>query len=444
LFVPMAQGNIRPLSERAFFLTFSSLFGMNPLPYRLFILLNQLVNVALLMLVARRLTRSATAGLLAPVLWLANISLIIPMSWSATYNQIQCATFFLLSFYLFIRYTETGKKAYYAAQWLTFLLGLFSLELMVVYPAVAALFALLMARAFFRSTLPMLVVSMLASVALGSLGGNHYNFYYDRSFHVGSLLATFWEHWKTVLGCIAFAEPRGLPPSAGLVATGILSLAIIGFVVSQALKKRFLPLLALGWFVIALGPFLPLHNRKMQYYPELAAMGLAILAAVALAQSFRGRKLSASFAVALAILYMVPSLFVVHAGMRYYFERGERVRLMVEGVEAAKRSEPGRMILLKGIDDDLFWASIYYQPFRLFGWHDVFLTPENRVLIFDNPHFDSLGAYFFPDDRLIRALRDRAATVLGVNGRTLTNVTISYMHWIDPIPYSVPADSANR
>ena len=35
LFAPMAQGTIRPLSERAFFLVFESLFGLHALPFRI-------------------------------------------------------------------------------------------------------------------------------------------------------------------------------------------------------------------------------------------------------------------------------------------------------------------------------------------------------------------------------------------------------------------------
>ena len=35
LFAPVAQGTIRTLSERVFYLSFSTLFGLNALPYRI-------------------------------------------------------------------------------------------------------------------------------------------------------------------------------------------------------------------------------------------------------------------------------------------------------------------------------------------------------------------------------------------------------------------------
>ncbi|HUA87420.1 MAG TPA: hypothetical protein VMB85_26375, partial [Bryobacteraceae bacterium] len=38
LFAPEAQGTVRVLSERAFFLVFTPLFGLHALPYRLIVL----------------------------------------------------------------------------------------------------------------------------------------------------------------------------------------------------------------------------------------------------------------------------------------------------------------------------------------------------------------------------------------------------------------------
>src|SRR5579864_466788 len=89
LFIPFAQGTIRPWSDRVFFLVFSSLFGLHSLPFRLFVFLNQFVNLILLAALARQLTGSALAGIAAPLLWLSNMALVTPMAWSAAYNEVQ-------------------------------------------------------------------------------------------------------------------------------------------------------------------------------------------------------------------------------------------------------------------------------------------------------------------------------------------------------------------
>ena len=91
MFSPLAQGTVRPFSERGFFMVFSYFFGLRALPYRAFVFLNQFVNIVLVMLMTRKLTKSDLAAFLAPLLWLVNVALIIPMSWSASYNEIQCA-----------------------------------------------------------------------------------------------------------------------------------------------------------------------------------------------------------------------------------------------------------------------------------------------------------------------------------------------------------------
>src|SRR5579884_3858923 len=50
LFEPQAQGTVRVLSERLYFLVLSSLFGMHALPYRIVVFATQLANLALISL----------------------------------------------------------------------------------------------------------------------------------------------------------------------------------------------------------------------------------------------------------------------------------------------------------------------------------------------------------------------------------------------------------
>jgi Predicted membrane-bound mannosyltransferase len=161
LFTPMAQGSVRPLSERGFFLLFESLFGLNALPFRIWVFLTQFANLALIAWLAWKLTGSRSVGFWAPILWLVNPALATPMSWTSSYNQILCAFFLLASLSLFVRYAETGERRYYWLQWIPFLLGFGALELNVVYPAIAALYSIACARRRVFSTLPMFGVSLI-------------------------------------------------------------------------------------------------------------------------------------------------------------------------------------------------------------------------------------------------------------------------------------------
>ncbi|HEV2689587.1 MAG TPA: glycosyltransferase family 39 protein, partial [Bryobacteraceae bacterium] len=142
LFRPQAEGTVRTLSERLFFLVFSTLFGLESPPFRIWAFLTQFANVVLLIQITRRLTGSELAGFVAPILWCANAGFALAIGWSAAYNQIACAFFMLLAFYLLLRYVDTGQRKYWIWQWVVFLLGFLVLELNVVYPALAAGYAL--------------------------------------------------------------------------------------------------------------------------------------------------------------------------------------------------------------------------------------------------------------------------------------------------------------
>lgn len=434
MFAPLAQGTVRTWSERGFFMAFSYLFGLRALPYRAFVFLNQFLNVVLVMLIARKLTRSELAGFLAPLFWLSNVALIIPMSWNSSYNEIQCTSFLLLSFYLFICYTETAERKFYWAQWVTFVLGFGALEINVVYPAIAALYALLFARRYFRSTLPMIAVS-IAFVIIDRLAGTQKgNFYYDMDFHLGALITTFWQYWNILLGIPTGGDFKGWRPDLARSAAILLTVAIVVFALGQARKRRWLPLFFIGWFFIVLGPLLPLHNHVTDYYLTIPAIGMAMLAAYALSIAWQRGWAATAIAVVLALLYFIPSVNRVRAGMLSYFDRADRVRALVQSVAYAKHIHPGKLILLKDVDDELFWACVYDSPFHIFGWNDVFLAPDSRPLVHEDPHLNPVDGYFLPESAARRVVDDDAAVVYAVEGRKLRNITKPYRILVDGQP----------
>src|SRR5262249_3452131 len=108
LFAPAAQGTIRPWSEPGFFLTFHKLFGLNPLPFRLVIFATHFADLALVAIIGTRLTGMRSAGFCAALLWTINASLVEPLGWACTYNQVMCGFFLLLAFCFLLRHIETG------------------------------------------------------------------------------------------------------------------------------------------------------------------------------------------------------------------------------------------------------------------------------------------------------------------------------------------------
>lgn len=425
MFAPLAQGTIRPWSERAFFMIFSYFFGLHARAYHEFVFVNQFVDIALLIIVTRKLTQSALAGFLAPMLWLCSIALVTPLAWAAAYNEVQCAMFLLLGLYLFMRYTETGRNSLYLGVWATFLLGFGANEINVVFPAIALLYALLFARKYWTGTIPMLAVSGVYTVLHQMVHVRTSDYYYDMDFHAQTLASTLWQYWRMLLALPDFVSFHRFPDWLGIAGLTILSVALLGLGAWQAMKRNFLPVFFLGWFLIVLSPLLPIHNHVTDYYLFVPSMGIAMLAAYGAAVAWK-RGWTRPIAVILMLLYAVPSGMEAHRYTRAVFERGERSRHLIQSVAYAKKIHPGKTILLDNVDDELFWSAVYGSPFQILGWHDVFMTPDCLTLIKPDPHFGSIDPFVLPAAAVARSLQDGTAVVYSVEENKLRNVTRTY------------------
>jgi hypothetical protein len=113
MFAPMAQGAIRPWSERGFFMLFESLFGLDSLPWRLCVFITAAADILLISRLALRLTRSRLAAFLSPVLWIANAALTDTLFWTSVYNELLCPLFLLSALLLFMRWPDTGRTAWW-------------------------------------------------------------------------------------------------------------------------------------------------------------------------------------------------------------------------------------------------------------------------------------------------------------------------------------------
>ncbi|MES1260501.1 MAG: hypothetical protein ABUS49_02105, partial [Acidobacteriota bacterium] len=144
LFSPYAQGTIRPWSERVPFLLTALFFGTDCLPLRIAVFCTAAADLLLIAWVVRRMTESRMAALAAACFWAASPAIVSPMTWNSSYNEVQSPLFLLGALALFIRYAESGKTRFWWWQVLVFISGFGSLENNVVYPALAAAWALFM------------------------------------------------------------------------------------------------------------------------------------------------------------------------------------------------------------------------------------------------------------------------------------------------------------
>jgi hypothetical protein len=275
LFAPLSQGTVRTLSERIFFMSFSGIFGVNALPYRCWVFLTFALSLIVLGSLCSKLTGSRAAGFWAMILWTVNCAMGNVLTWTAIYYEILCALFLLAGIWLLVRYVETGRQTFYVAQWITFLVGFAVLELNVVYPALAAAYALCCARRILGKVLPMFIAS--AAYTLWHISNapfqtsGPYKLYWD-----AGVLSTLWTYWKWALGPNRLIF-LGIYPSALRSLLALLLMAgLFGFLAWKMYRREWLTAFFAAWFVIVMSPLLPLREHMDGSYLTVPLIGLAM------------------------------------------------------------------------------------------------------------------------------------------------------------------------
>lgn len=422
LFVPRSFGTIRPLSERGFFLSFYALFGLNAVPFRILVHLTQLANLILLAWITHRLTGSRLAGSLAALFWASSSVLAAALAWTSSYNQILCAFFLLLGFSCLVRHVETGRRSYWIAQWVSFLLGFGALEVNVVYPVIAASYAWFWARAYFRKTLWLFVPSLLYGAAHLLVAPKPAAGVYAPRLDT-TVLAALWRYWEMALGPSRLSPvwPEFAPWAPA--ATAALTAALLGFVAWQIIQRRWKYLFPLIWFLALLAPFLPFSGHVSDYYLAAPVSGLAVLGAWAVVRAWSARGWRRWLGILLAALYLAVSLPTTRTVLRWHYERGRMARALVYGLARAKQLHPGKTILLTGVTTDLFWTAVFDKPYRLLGLTHVYLAPGAEENIEAHPELGDVMEFVLPPGVALEALEEKRAVVYDASGDRPANVT---------------------
>ena len=425
LFGPKAQGTIRPLSERAFFMLGFHLFGLDALPFHIAVFATHFANLGLAAVIGARLTGSRAAGLCAAMLWVVNSSGILPLGWVCVYNQVLCGFFLLLAFYFLLRYVETGRRSFYVWQWVAFVAGFGAQELNLVYPAIAAAYTVLCARRYLRGTLPMFLVSAVYVAAHQAIAPSLKTGDYAMHF-TGAMLRTLAKYWTWSVGPTFLFTPLVLPRWMLPVGVAVVSTGLLVFLAQKTKAGANAALFCLAWFVIVLAPVLPLRDHQTEYYVFLPVLGLAWLGGWALAESWSAGPAARATAVSLAAIYIAIALPTTLATTRWSHDITVRVRALVEGVEAAHELHPKQSLLLEGVDTDLFWNGVLDKPFRLFGLDHVYLAPDSERRIEQHPDLGNPADYVLPAAMVTSALDRGELEVYDVRGPRLRNITGTY------------------
>jgi hypothetical protein len=377
LFSPQAQGSIRPLGERVWFLAASSLFGLNPVPLHLLALLTQIGNVFLVVAVGRRLLRSPMAAGIAATLWVLSDSLVEPMVWASAYNEILYTFWFLLAFGALIRWIDSGISAWFALHIAAVVLGLATLELMITFPVIAAAWVALFVPKRWRAVIPsaalagLFILIHLFAVRFPRSGPYRMSFGW-------SLINNFLHYWTSVLGPAEYGRIHQTSAGMTLAGTLLISASVLLWVIIGTGRKLRTGPFCLLWFALGLLPVLPLSAHATAYYAFLPLIGLAWLAGDALvrAPSWPVRSLALACAVLYASCEIPSTLFVRDWYRARSSEVEERERRLADAVQQIRHVQPSGPVFLTRIDSGQFWWGLCYGELIRRGFTDLHILPD--------------------------------------------------------------------
>lgn len=394
LFEPMAQGTIRTLGERVPFLVLRGLFGVNPLPFRILSFLTFCAVVLLIERVTARITGSAAAGIWAAMLWMASGAVGVVMAWASPFHELLLAATMLAALDQLTRYSESGAPRHLAAQWLLFLGGFLVTEQNVVYPALALAYALTLAPKLVRTVLPMFVASALYVAvhlwAAPASAAEPYRLHWDTS-----MATTLWAYWKLAMGPNQLIHFQIHPSIWRSALTVLLTAGLLVFLISELWRGRRIAALFALWFLATLAPFLPLRNHISEYYLAVPRFALAMWGAWAFIAGWRagaGQRIAATLVLVTALGVGVPIAWI---NAQSFHDRAAKIHRAVEKVRAAVGENKDRVVVLHGVDPDLFWSGIYHRPLRFWGIQNVYVSDGDRPGIEAGGDPEQAAPFFF-------------------------------------------------
>lgn len=365
LFLPEAQGTVRVLSERLFFLVFSSVFGLHAAPFRLFALATWFVALALAGAVGARITGSRAAGIAAAVVWTTSFGVAVPLMWSSAYNQILCSALLLAALYARARFLESGEGRWRVTEWAAYLAGFGALEVTVMYPLAALLYTRCVARTkdawAWALLAPAAIFGAIHWLAIVRPAGEIYRVAVD-----GRIAGTALTYVKNALG------PDGFPVRWAIGA------ALAAFFICRLWRRDSGVLFPVAWFALFIAPVLPLPNHILYYELTIPLIGMAWLSGWALEWAWSAGGLARALAIGLAAAFLAGSLPQINMDTAEWLPRTLRMRIAVRRAQAVAAEHPGVSLIFQGVDQELFDTGFEDEPFRLMGVTRVYLAPGNE------------------------------------------------------------------
>lgn len=323
----------RPISLQNYFFISQSLFGLNPIGFRLITLVLFLGSGWQIARVIGKISNNKSVGLLAASFWLTSSIHFMAVTWIAAAYNITGTFFFLLTSFLFLKYTEAGKKIFYILSLLSFAICIGSFEFSVAWVPIFFLYYFNIQKNSFAKTLrvffPYAVLSAVYLILRLSIINVPDIAEYEIALSQNSLKALFWyflwvfnipeEFKKQIVNNLLQFNSKFQMEFTKLIIiafAGAMTVILAGIVLpfAQLVRKKYfknqkLIFLFIFWFLIAISPVLIIPNHSFVMYLTLSSIGLYALLAYLLIRT-RSKLL--------AVLVMTTWIITSYSTLSFY------------------------------------------------------------------------------------------------------------------------------
>jgi hypothetical protein len=250
------------------------------------------------------------------------------------------------------------------------------------------------------------------------------------------MLPTLGRYFGTVLAGGEIAGQWSLPAWAWAPPAWTAGIALIALTAYAWRQGQRVAAFGLIWFIATIAPILPLRDHFMTYYLAAPSLGIALALASLLCRQSRFVTLAATLIVAIQLVFAYP---VTRTISWWHFDRGEKFRVLTEGLQRAHELHPGKVILITGMDTWTFWGGFLDGPHKLLGIQNVFLAPGSEAAIEVHTDLGEIGPFVATRMSAARDLLWRRAVVYQIEEGHLRNITTQYVRrmplsWINSYP----------
>lgn len=295
------RAGYRPLGLQIYFSMSHSLFGLNPLAFKMVAYLFLLGSYYLIVTLVTKIAGNRYVGFLTGTFWLLSSIHFMPLAWAAGAWLLIGTFFFLLAARFFLEYIESNKTKYYVLSFSAFILTAGSFEFFISWPIIFGFYHYFILKNKILKSLKLFTPFILTTliyvfirrfiVSLPSISE------YNLALNLESLRVLFWyllwtfnvpeEFKKQALTHLLVFNKTFLLEFWQLVIKTFLSTAIVfTFTIIVPLvyvfKKKIsvnykIIILSLVWFLASILPMLLLPNHTFSMYLTLPAIGVYFL-----------------------------------------------------------------------------------------------------------------------------------------------------------------------